>query len=195
MESEVTTNPEGRPTKYKAAYNKQARKLCLLGATDSELADFFEVAESTINLWKLTYPNFKKAVNAGKIQADATVAESLFKSATGFEYNEVTFEKTGEEDAVRATTEGDLVKGDTYKKKIVTKMIPPNGRDAAFWLKNRRKNDWRDKHEIESTNRNITTIIDWSDDGADDNNGNEGTGNENDSPVRETEGSSENSST
>jgi hypothetical protein len=31
----------GRPTKYKEEYNEQAYKLCLLGATDKELADFF----------------------------------------------------------------------------------------------------------------------------------------------------------
>ena len=42
----------GRPTKYKAEYAEQARKLCLLGATDMEMADFFEVSEFTINKWK-----------------------------------------------------------------------------------------------------------------------------------------------
>ena len=35
-----------RPTKYQEAYAEQARKLCLLGYTDAELADFFEVSES-----------------------------------------------------------------------------------------------------------------------------------------------------
>lgn len=32
----------GRPTKYRPEFAEQARKLCLLGATDKELADFFE---------------------------------------------------------------------------------------------------------------------------------------------------------
>lgn len=32
----------GRPTKYKEEYTDQAYKLCLLGATDKEMADFFE---------------------------------------------------------------------------------------------------------------------------------------------------------
>jgi hypothetical protein len=31
----------GRPTAYKPAYAKQAEKLCALGATDKEIADFF----------------------------------------------------------------------------------------------------------------------------------------------------------
>ncbi|MCV5597561.1 hypothetical protein OFN66_28085, partial [Escherichia coli] len=44
------------------AYAEQARKLCLLGYTDAELADFFEVSESTINKWKLDYPKFSESI-------------------------------------------------------------------------------------------------------------------------------------
>ena len=43
----------GRPTKYKDEYCEQAYKLCLLGATDKEMADFFQVSLSTLNLWKI----------------------------------------------------------------------------------------------------------------------------------------------
>lgn len=42
----------GRPTLYREEYAEQARKLCLLGTTDAELADFFNVAVDTINEWK-----------------------------------------------------------------------------------------------------------------------------------------------
>jgi uncharacterized protein YjcR len=55
-----------RPTKYQEAYAEQARKLCLLGYTDAELADFFEVSESTINKWKLDYPKFSESIKKGK---------------------------------------------------------------------------------------------------------------------------------
>ncbi|MCV5625819.1 hypothetical protein OFN31_29725, partial [Escherichia coli] len=47
---------------YQEAYAEQARKLCLLGYTDAELADFFEVSESTINKWKLDYPKFSESI-------------------------------------------------------------------------------------------------------------------------------------
>ena len=36
---------QGRPTDYDDAFPEQARKLCQLGATDMELADFFDVFE------------------------------------------------------------------------------------------------------------------------------------------------------
>jgi hypothetical protein len=35
----------GRPTSYKAEYAAQALKLCKLGLTDKELAEYFEVSE------------------------------------------------------------------------------------------------------------------------------------------------------
>lgn len=73
-----------RPTKYQEAYAEQARKLCLLGYTDAELADFFEVSESTINKWKLDYPEFSESIKKGKAVADAEVSDRLYQRAMGF---------------------------------------------------------------------------------------------------------------
>ena len=42
----------GRPTLYWKKYPEQAYKQCLAGATDADLANFFEVDEDTINVWK-----------------------------------------------------------------------------------------------------------------------------------------------
>lgn len=52
----------GRPTDYQESYNEQAEKLCKLGATDAELADFFDIAESTLNNWKSEYPEFMESI-------------------------------------------------------------------------------------------------------------------------------------
>lgn len=76
-------NPFGRPKEYKPEYAKQAFKLCLLGATDKEIADFFEVTERTINNWKQLHPEFFQALRRGKTEADAEVAASLFQRAIG----------------------------------------------------------------------------------------------------------------
>ncbi|TRB81349.1 helix-turn-helix domain-containing protein, partial [Mannheimia haemolytica] len=75
----------GQPTKYKPEYVTQVEKLCLLGATDKDIADFFEVAESTINNWKIEYPEFLESIKKGKLLADANVANSLYKRALGYE--------------------------------------------------------------------------------------------------------------
>lgn len=145
----------GRPTKYEVKYNSQAYKLCLLGAIDRDLADFFEVSEDSIHVWKKVYPKFKAAILKGKKVADIKVAESLFKTATGFQTDEVTFEKCDNKVNLEATTTGDLKTEDGYKKKVVTKFIPPNITAIKFWLINRDKQNWRDKQEVEVTNKTI----------------------------------------
>lgn len=128
--------PVGRPTKYKEGYNKQAYKLCLLGYTDSELADFFEVSESTINLWKLEHELFSESLKKGKELADAEVVESLYHRARGYSHPEVKF----------ATHEGKITDEREY-----IKHYPPDTGAAAIWLKNRQSKHWRDKQEVETT--------------------------------------------
>jgi len=71
----------GRPSKFNPAQLEQVRKLCLLGATDKELADFFEVSEQTINNWKSQFPKFLESIKSGKSQADAEVSQSLYNKA------------------------------------------------------------------------------------------------------------------
>jgi 5-methylcytosine-specific restriction endonuclease McrA len=82
----------GQPTKYKIEYNEQVRKLCLLGATDKDLANFFDVCEKTIDNWKNTESQFLQSLKDGKINADSDIATSLYKRAKGFRYDEVTKE-------------------------------------------------------------------------------------------------------
>ena len=120
----------GRPSKYKKEYTEQVYKLCLLGATDKELADFFEVNEDTINQWKKVHVEFSESIKKGKIIADAEVAASLYKRANGYRYEEKTYE------------------GKILTKKVVKDVAPDTGA-AMAWLKNRRKDTWRDKQDIE----------------------------------------------
>ncbi|EBM0567327.1 terminase [Salmonella enterica] len=122
-----------RPTKYQAAYAEQARKLCLLGYTDAELADFFDVDEATINRWKKEHHEFCESIKKGKSVADGEVAAKLFHRATGYEHPE---------DDIR-TVDGNIVITPTIKH------YPPDTTAAIFWLKNRQKNKWRDKQDHE----------------------------------------------
>lgn len=121
----------GRPTKYKPEYNEQAYKLCLLGATDKEMADFFGVEEKTINNWKHEFPKFLQSLKKGKIVADSEVAEKLYQRACGYSHDDVHI---------------GLYSG----KPVITKLIkhyPPDTAAAFIWLKNRA--GWRDKQEHE----------------------------------------------
>ena len=132
-------HPGGRPTKYDPSYPELARKFCLLGADDKRLAEMFDVAESTINEWKLQHPEFSESIKAGKDRADATVAASMYHRAIGYSHKAVKIfadVKTGAEQLVE-----------------YTEHYPPDPTSCIFWLKNRQKAHWRDKvdHSIEGT--------------------------------------------
>ena len=140
----------GRPTKYQPEFAGQAEKLCMLGATDEELADFFEVVESTINLWKREHPEFSESVKKGKILADAQVAEKLFQRATGYSHPDTHI--SNYQGAITVTP--------------VMKHYPPDTTAAIFWLKNRQRNKWRDKQEIEHTGKlTLEELLDASNKG------------------------------
>ena len=74
----------GRPTSFKKEYVEQAYKLCLLGATDKDLANFFNVTEQAINIWKGKYNDFRLVLQEGKMLADANVAERFYNRARGY---------------------------------------------------------------------------------------------------------------
>ena len=74
----------GRPTKYNRDFHpKQVLKYALLGLTDKQIAGVFEISESTLNLWKNEYPEFSESIRAGKTDADANVASTLYKRSLG----------------------------------------------------------------------------------------------------------------
>jgi hypothetical protein len=122
----------GAPVKYKNEFDKQAYRLCLLGSTDKQLAEFFEVSVRLINDWKKQHLSFLHSLKAGKSIANAEVAEKLFKRATGYSHPDVDIK---------------VIRGKIKKTKL-TKFYPPDTTAAIFWLKNRDKENWRDKHDI-----------------------------------------------
>lgn len=118
----------GRPTCYKSEYAEQATKLCELGATDAELADFFKVNLSTIRLWTVEHPDFSQAVTRGKDAVDERVVRSLAQRALGYEIEtEKVFNHNGK--IVRAKTR---------------EHVPADPGAAMNWLKNRKRAEWQD---------------------------------------------------
>jgi hypothetical protein len=133
-ESEQAHEPRsGRPTSYQPEYAAQAEKLCKLGATDADLAEFFGVNTSTIWRWTGRHEAFCNALKSGKEEADERVERSLYQKAIGYEYDAVKiFNANGEPLIV------------PYREKCA-----PDTTAAIFWLKNRRSDKWRDVHKHE----------------------------------------------
>ena len=68
-------------SKFKEEYINQAFKLSLLGCTDEEMADVFDVDVRTLNNWKVSHPEFFQSIKRGKTPADAMVATALYDRA------------------------------------------------------------------------------------------------------------------
>lgn len=139
----MAKNKGGRPSKYQDSYARQAERLCRLGATDKDLAEFFEVEESTINNWKKDYPQFLESLKNGKTEADDLVEKSLFQRARGYEH-----------EAVKIFNHEGVPLVVPY-----TEHYPPDATSCIFWLKNRRPGEWRDRQEHELYGKNGESII------------------------------------
>ena len=127
MSKEV--KPNGRPTLYKPEYDAQVLKLCLLGATDKDIASFFEVNVDTYYEWLKKHPSFTESVKRGKHEADANVATSLYKKAMGTTVKEIDIR----------VIDGKII------QTVIEKHLPPDTGAAIFWLKNRKPEQWRDR--------------------------------------------------
>ena len=133
--NEVKKKSRGRKSEYREEYAEQALKLCLLGATDKEIAEFFSVSEQTLNSWKKKFPQFLESLKKGKAVADANVASRLYSRAIGYDAKATKF----------ATNEGRI----TDKVEYI-EHYRPDTTAAIFWLKNRQPAKWRDKKEVEN---------------------------------------------
>lgn len=71
----------GRPTLYKPEYVEKVKRICLLGGTDVQIADYFGVDVSTIGNWKNAHPEFLESIRETKVLQDLEVSDSLFKQA------------------------------------------------------------------------------------------------------------------
>jgi hypothetical protein len=126
------TPPPGRPTKYKPEYADLAFKFCLMGATNEKLAEFFDVAVSTVSLWMVEHEEFSDAIKRGRVQADGEIAHALYHRAKGYSHKAVKIfadVKSGEEKIIE-----------------YVEHYPPDTAAAFIWLKNRA--GWKDKQEF-----------------------------------------------
>ena len=123
----------GRPTLYKPEYAEQARKLCRLGATDSQVADFFDIGTTTFYRWRQDHVDFADAVTEGKQICDNQVEQALHRRAVGFAYDAVrVFMPAGAKEPLLVP----------YPVQVI-----PDVRAAQHWLRFRRPKEWSDRRE------------------------------------------------
>lgn len=117
--------------------------MCQLGATDKDIADFFNVAESTINKWKVECESFSEALKASKADLDARVERSLYQRAVGYDAPEDKIFNNNGEPLIVPTI----------------KHYAPDTTAQIFWLKNRQPQRWRDKPENIDANEALVEAL------------------------------------
>ena len=106
------------------------------GLTNIQIAANMGVAERTFTEWIARFPAITAALKKGKEPVDIQVENALLKNALGYDYEET-------------TTEIEELAGGKVKKHVrkVTKHMPGDTTAQIFWLKNRKPEMGRDKHE------------------------------------------------
>ena len=113
------------------------------GLTDEQIAKNIGVNRATLYDWKKRFPDLDDALKKGKEVSDYEVENALFKSATGYEYEEEVLSNAGKVEKVKR-----------YAKPNVTAQI--------FWLKNRKPDQWREKQEVQHSGNMGHTVTDMT---------------------------------
>ncbi|NLB89707.1 MAG: helix-turn-helix domain-containing protein [Clostridiales bacterium] len=114
------------------------------GLSDEQIALNIGINVRTLYVWKKKHPQINQALKKGKEVADYEVENALFKRAKGYSYQEIT----------RELTDGTL-----QVTKVVKKEMAPDVGAIAFWLKNRRRDYWRDRWENEPVEQDETGVV------------------------------------
>ena len=109
------------------------------GLKDVDIAKKLGISKATLYNYENKYVDFLDSIKRGKHPVDFEVENSLLKRANGYTYEEVT-------KIMSLDKEG---KPQLKETRVVTKEIIPDVGAQAFWLKNRKPDKWRDKHDIE----------------------------------------------
>lgn len=102
------------------------------GLSDEQIAANMGINVATLYRWKNEHCEICNALKEGKDAVDRQVENALLKSALGYKYDEVTEERR--DDMLVVT-------------KVVHKEVQPNTTAQIFWLKNRKRLEWRDRVE------------------------------------------------
>src|SRR5216684_265993 len=87
--------------------------------------------------WKISYPEFRESITRGKIEADAHVAEALYRRACGYSHPAVKiFLPPGASEPIYAP---------------YTKHYPPDTKAALAWLSRRQPGLWRERQKVNVT--------------------------------------------
>ena len=121
------------------------------GLNDYQIYGKLGISKDTFYKYLKIFPDFLAGFKKGREPVNTKVENSLLKRALGYEYEEKTTE-------LRIDNDGNPKPAVI---RTVKKHIPPDVGAMAFWLKNRKPDEWREKQEI--TTKIINELNDKTD--------------------------------
>ena len=124
------------------------------GCYMEDIAQRIGIKRQTLDTWKKTYPEIRRALSTGKELVDYKVENALLKAALGYTTKEI-----------KVTIGKKPFNGEMFEllKETTTKEVAPNVVACMAWLNNRKHDQWkrnRDKTvDVEAEDQNITISI------------------------------------
>ncbi len=104
------------------------------GLTDEQIAHNMGINIATLYRWKEKYCDICESLKRGKDVVDRQVENALLKRALGYEYEEV---------------KKKFECGVMTERTVTKKEVIPDVTAQIFWLKNRKRETWADRQNIE----------------------------------------------
>lgn len=126
------------------------------GLIDKEIAEKMNISPPTLYKYKKMFPQIVEALRKGKELVDVEVENALYKKALGYNVP-----------VQKAFKVKDIVYNENGKKISETERIeyaeeeihiPADTTAQIFWLKNRKRKEWRDKVEYETNNDELNKV-------------------------------------
>ena len=109
------------------------------GLTDEQIAKNLGIGKNTFYQYKKEHQDFSDSLKKGKEIVDYEVENALLKRALGYEYKEITKEKSLNPKTGRY---------EMTISKEVTKQVAPDTTAQIFWLKNRKPKECWERQEV-----------------------------------------------
>lgn len=116
-------------SRYHPGFCHIVANMMAIGAINANIARTLGVRGYTLVGWQNQYPEFRKAMQESRNNADAEVENALRKRALGYERVEEFVNARG-------------------RRVRVTKHYPAEINAAQFWLRNRQPKHWRDQASV-----------------------------------------------
>lgn len=153
----IEVQSAGQPGKFVRLELKKIYRLAVLGMTNKEIAEHYNIKYETWMQWlnpgsKIYKPELAETIEHGTTGIVAKVADRLVHRALGYKHKAVKFFYNSEDDKV--------------VRQDYTQHYPPSEVAAAFILKNKRPDKWKDKPvedlnpEILSGGTHVTVVTD-----------------------------------